>query len=107
MCNFFQLKDAVIVDASNILFYELEVFHSLHNLLFLFQSCLIGTYVNFLLKHEFKVITWIVLPVSDKIKMIQWANEVGSKLLKFSINAIFKVSKGDIELYVVEFIHAN
>lgn len=71
MSNFLQFKDAVIVDASDILFYELEVFHSLHDLLFLFQSRLIGTYVDFLLEHKFKIITWIVLLVSNEIEMIQ------------------------------------
>jgi len=96
MSSFLQFKDAVIVDASDILFYELEVFHSLHDLLFLFQSALIRTYVDFLLEHKFKIITWIVLLVSNEIEMIQWAYEIGSELLELVVNTIFKLSQSDV-----------
>lgn len=96
MSSFLQFKDAVIVDASDILFYELEVFHSLHDLLFLFQSGLIRTYVDFLLEHKFKIITWIVLLVSNEIEMIQWAYEIGSELLELVVNTIFKLSQSDV-----------
>ena len=71
MSNFLQLENTIVINASNILFDQLEVSHPLHYLLFLLKSGLVGADIDLLLKHKFKIITWIVLPISDEIKMVQ------------------------------------
>jgi hypothetical protein len=70
MCDFLQLENTVIVYPCNVLFDQFKISHPLHYLLFLLESCLVRTDINFLFEHKFKIITWIELPVSNEIQMV-------------------------------------
>ena len=67
MRNFLNFKDAVIIDASQILPDQLEIFHPLHDLLLLLESSLDGARVDLLLEDELEVIAGVVLPIAQEV----------------------------------------
>ena len=67
---FFDFKDAVIIDASNIMPYNWEVFHSSHDLLFLLESMLDNTGVVLLSEDEFEVVIGVALMVSEEVQIV-------------------------------------
>lgn len=70
LCLFFDFKDAIIVDASNIMSYNWKIFHSSHYLLFLLESMLDYAGIVLLSEDEFEVIIGVALMVSNKVKIV-------------------------------------
>jgi len=67
---FLQLEDAVVAYSSNVLLDELEIFHPLHNFIFLLQASFNGTGIDLFFEDELDVITGVVLTIAYEIEVV-------------------------------------
>lgn len=99
-----QLKDTVIADPCEILLDKFEVMHALEDGLFLVESGLLYTCVDFLLEDELEVIVGEGLLVADEVEVVEGTDQVDPELLKLTVYAVLDVAQSHVQLDVVEFV---